>query len=457
MLALIVAAGCAKVGDRNAGVDAASSASAGAGRVTGSGSADGCPGDNGDLTLPAGFCATVFADSLGHARHVAVAPNGDVFVNTWSGRYYPKGSTPKTAFIVALRDTSRGGRANVIERFGGTPASGATGGTGIAVYDGYVYAESGDRIVRFALASSGPLRPASMPETIVSGLPVTGDHPMHSFAIDSAGSLLVNVGSASNSCQTKNRTLNAPGQRPCAELERRGGVWRFAAKRAGQPFSPGDRFVTGLRNAVGMAINPADSALYATQHGRDQLAENWPSLYKPEQGAELPAEELVRAQGGADFGWPYCYYDQNQQKLVLAPEYGGDGGKAVGQCAAKRPPLAAFPAHWAPDGLLFYSAGSFPAHYRGGAFIAFHGSWNRAPFPQAGYRVVFLPFAAGKPIGDFETFAEGFAGAVMQPDQAAHRPVGLAEGPDGALYITDDVRGRVWRVTYRGKGTGSSG
>jgi glucose/arabinose dehydrogenase len=137
-----------------------------------------------------------------------------------------------------------------------------------------------------------------------------------------------------------------------------------------------------------------------------------------------------------------------QKKLVLAPEYGGDGGKAVGECAQKRTPVAFFPAHWAPNALVFYNKTQFPAKYRGGAFIAFHGSWNRAPFPQQGYNLVFVPFARGRATGQYEVFADGFAGATKAPDRAAHRPSGLAVGPDGALYISDDTHGRIWRVTY---------
>jgi glucose/arabinose dehydrogenase len=156
---------------------------------------------------------------------------------------------------------------------------------------------------------------------------------------------------------------------------------------------------------------------------------------------------LFRILDGDDFGWPYCYFDPSTQAKVLAPEYGGDGVE-VGRCADVGAPIAAFPAHWAPNDLLFYAAGTFPQRYEGGAFIAFHGSWNRMPFPQAGYRVVFVPFAGGLPSGEYETFAEGFTGAeeIKQPGEADHRPGGLAQGPDGSLYIADDRGGRIWRV-----------
>ena len=186
-------------------------------------------------------------------------------------------------------------------------------------------------------------------------------------------------------------------------------------------------------------------------HGRDQLGQNWPKLYTLKQSANQPAEELVQEHQGADFGWPYCYYDGFQHKLVLAPEYGGDGGKAVGVCAQKEAPVAAFPAHWAPNDMLIYEGSQFPTAYKDGAFIAFHGSWNRAPEPQGGYNVVFQPLADGKASGPFVVFADGFAGAVKQPGQAAHRPTGLAVAPDGSLYIADDQGGRIWHVTFQGE------
>jgi glucose/arabinose dehydrogenase len=412
------------------------------------GSPAGCTGDGGGITLPPGFCATVFADKLGHPRHLAVAPNGVVYVNTWSGRYFHNDTPPPGGFLIALRDTKGDGLASDVVRFGPTAADGNAGGTGIAIYNGFIYAETNDRIVRYKLPVSA-IAPAGTPETVVSGLPLSGDHPMHPLAIDQHGALYVDLGSATNSCQSQNRMPDVSGNNPCTELETRAGIWRYDANRLDQHFSPAQRFATGLRNGEGISFDSA-GRIFATQHGRDQLGQNWSRLYTPAQGADLPAEELVQLRQGADFGWPECYYDDAQHKLVLAPEYGGDGRKTVGVCAQKQPPVAAFPGHWAPNAMVIYEGGQFPSAYKDGAFIAFHGSWNRAPEPQGGYNVVFQPLAGGEASGPFVVFADGFAGGHMDPGQAAHRPTGLAIAPDGAMYIADDRGGRIWRVTYHG-------
>ncbi len=407
-----------------------------------------CPNDDTGLRLPAGFCATIFADGIGHARHLVVGPNGVVYVNTWSGDYYGNQPSHAGGFLVALQDKTGSGKADVIERFGETAENGGAGGTGIGIYKGSIYAESKDRIVRYALAS-GPVLPHGDPDTIVSGLPLGGDHPMHPFIIDSQGSLYVDVATATNSCQARNRHRGSPGLNPCTELETRGGIWRWDANKTNQTFSPGARYATGIRNAEGFAFD-STGRLFVTQQGRDQLHANWPDLYKPTEEATLPAEELLLLKPGGDYGWPECYYDAVQQKLVLAPEYGGDGGKTAGECASKSAPAAAFPAHWAPNGMARYDGKKFPARYRNGVFIAFHGSWDRAPYPQGGYNVVFQPLAGDRASGNCEIFADGFAGAVKTPDGAEHRPSGVVAGPDGALYVSDDIRGRIYRIVYQG-------
>jgi glucose/arabinose dehydrogenase/mono/diheme cytochrome c family protein len=411
--------------------------------------ASSCKGDDSGLTLPAGFCATIFADGIGHARHLVVADNGVVYVNTWSGRYYGNDTPHAGGFLVALKDTSGSGKADVNERFGATVQSGGAGGTGIGIYNGWLYAELNDKILKYALSKASVL-PSEASQVVVSGLPLGGDHPMHPFAITADGELYIDVASATNSCQEKNRTLKSPGKNPCAELATRGGVWRYDAKKTNQVFSPAGRYVTGIRNAEGFGVDATGHRVFATQHGRDQLHTNWPDVIKDaEQEATLPSEEVLLLKQGGDYGWPMCYHDPFQPGLVLAPEYGGDG-KTAGLCAEKIPPVAYFPAHWAPNGMVLYNQNQFPAHYQQGLFIAFHGSWNRAPYAQGGYNIVYQALSGETASGKCEIFADGFAGADKSPGKAAHRPSGLAVGPDGSLYVSDDVTGRIYRVAYRG-------
>ena len=411
-----------------------------------------CANNDAGLKLPAGFCASVFADGIGHARHLAVGSNGVVYANTWSGDYYDFDKVHEGGFLVALQDKSGSGKADVIERFGETQKTGGAGGTGIGIFKESIYAEINDRIVKYSLPT-GATVPSGAPETVVSKLPLGGDHPMHPFVISPDGKLYVDVATATNSCQPKNRQPKIPGNNPCTELETRGGIWRFDANTTDQVFSPSARFATGIRNGEGFAIDSA-GRIFVTQHGRDQLHSNWPDFYKADEEATLPAEEVMLLKDGGDYGWPECYYDSFQKKLVLAPEYGGDGGKKVGVCASKLEPAAAFPAHWAPNAMVRYDQKQFPARYSHGVFIAFHGSWNRAPYAQGGYNVVFQPLDGDHASGNCEIFADGFAGKVKTPEGAEHRPAGLAVGPDGALYVSDDIRGRIYRITYTGDPAG---
>jgi mono/diheme cytochrome c family protein len=200
-----------------------------------------------------------------------------------------------------------------------------------------------------------------------------------------------------------------------------------------------------------MDWNHHTNSLYAVQHGRDDLHRTWPSLYTEWQSAMLPAEEFFKVDEGMDGGWPYYYYDQIQGKKLLSPEYDGDG-KKEGDAAAYASPLIGFPGHWAPNDLLFYTGSQFPERYKNGAFIAFHGSAGRAPYPQSGFVVCFVPFSGGVPSGPWEIFADGFAGkdTLISSSDAQYRPMGLAMGPDGSLYVGDDVKGKIWRVLFKG-------
>jgi glucose/arabinose dehydrogenase len=343
--------------------------------------------------------------------------------------------------VVALRDEDGDGRAERRERWGDN------GGNEVLLHGEFLYFSPDDAVLRYALPE-GALLPSGGPDTIVGNLPASDNHRAKSLALAADGSLFVNIGAPSNACQEEPRAVGSPGQDPCPQLETRGGIWRFEANRVGQSQEDGVRFATGLRNTVALRTHPS-GALYGVVHGRDQLSALWPERFTQEESAQKPAEEFVRIDEGDDFGWPYCYYDPASDIKVLAPEYGGNG-QVVGRCSEAEDPLQDFPAHWAPNDLEFYTGTHFPERYRGGAFIAFHGSWNRAPMPQGGYNVVFVPLAGGEPIDEWEIFAEGFAGVEMSPRGADHRPVGVAMGPDGSLYFSDSVRGRIWRVVYRG-------
>ncbi|MEO6528728.1 MAG: sorbosone dehydrogenase [Gemmatimonadaceae bacterium] len=373
------------------------------------------------------------------ARHMVVRPNGDLYValdNAVDGSI--------TGAVLALRDTDGDGRADVQQRFG------PTGGNGIALGGTQLFFAPDDRVLRYELTGNS-LAPTEPAVTVVSGLPSTGDHHRKTVVLDGAGGMFVNIGSMTNSCQVHNRADFSPGIDPCPELPVRAGVWRFSAHATGQTQANGSRFATELRNMNALAINPADGALYGVQNGRDQLYDNWPTLFTARDDALLPAEELFRIERGKAYGWPYCYYDGIHNKKVLAPEYGGDG-RIVGRCASRELPIDEYPAHWAPLSMLFYTGTQFPKQYAGGLFIAYHGSkFDPSQQPAGpGYVVTFVPWGHGKPTGRNQIFADGFAGGNPTPAGSAHRAVGLAEGPDGSLYISDDKAGWIWRVLYVG-------
>ncbi len=399
-----------------------------------------CAPDNAGLTLPKGFCGWVYADTTGVGpRHITVSKEGVLYANL-SGLI--DGSN-----ILALADTDGDGRADKRGLFGDWA------GNSIQMHKGYLYASMKNQVVRFPM-EPGALQPSGPEEVVATGFPPQRGHSAKTFAINSdTNEIYVNVGAPSNACQQQVRTAGSPGVRPCPQRERQASVWRFRTDKLNQrQMEEGVKFASGTRNLIALAWNSQTKGVYAVQHGRDQLHDLWPNLFSKEQSAELPAEEFWRMEEGDDFGWPYCYYDPFKNQRVLAPEYGGDGEK-VGDCAKYKQPIYAFPAHYAPNGLVFYEADQFPSRYRSGAFVAFHGSWNRRPFEQQGFLVAFVPFVDGKPAGKWEVFANGFAGDkfISHPSEADYRPMGLAVGPDGSLYIGADKGGRIWQVIYTGE------
>lgn len=393
--------------------------------------------DNAGLKLPAGFSALTVAENVGRARHIVVNQQGDIYVKL-SGKVGDKG-------ILVLRDLNKDGKAEEITGFGNY------GGTGIAIHNGYLYASSDEEVFRYRLNEKGAVENPYQPEKIVTGLINRRQHESKSITLDNDGNIYVNIGAYSNSCQVKDRTPGSMGMKPCPILDSAGGIWKFKADVANQTYGNGTRYATGLRNVVGLDWNNQTNSLFVTQHGRDQLNSLFPQFFNDTSNANLPAETMYEMKQGDNAGWPYIYYDPIQNKKMLAPEYGGDG-KIEGSAEYKNPAMA-FPAHMAPNALLFYTGNMFPEKYKNGAFIAFHGSWNRFPLPQEGYYVVFVPFENGKPSGKWEVFANGFSGVdqVKSTRDAQHRPCGLAQGPDGSLYVSDDNKGTIYRIMYNGK------
>ena len=382
------------------------------------------------LKLLAGFSASIVAEDLGPARHVAVSKTGDIYVKL-SKLKDGKG-------IYRLRDTNHDGTIDEQTGFGDYP------GTGISIKNGYLYASSNSGVYRYKLNGQQEVIDPDKPELLVSGLRETDRDKSKSIAIDNQGNLYVNIASDNDACREKG---TGKGMMPCPLLDSAAGIWRFKADVANQHFSDGTRYATGLKNVVGLDWNDKTNSLFVMQHGRGKFDDFYPQYYTPKMSAELPAETMYDVHQGDDAGWPYIYYDPVQKKKILAPEYGGDGKKTG--TAKTIDPVAAFPAHLGPNGLLFYTGTAFPARYQNGAFIAFHAQSQAI---HKGYMVGFVPFKNGKPSGPWEIFADNFAGIDLEKPTGPvqHRPCGLAQGPDGSLYVTDDLNGTLFKISYQG-------
>lgn len=392
------------------------------------------------IRVPEGFKAHVFAKDLGCARHLAAAEDGTLYV-----AMRQRSCAGGEGGIAVVKDTDGNGTADW------TRYAGEVEGSGVALYDGHLYFGEDHRVIRYALDDQG--LPSGAPQTIVTGFPRQRSHASKPMAFSGDGRLFVTVGAPSNACQKRQRTPGSPGVEPCPQLQSQAGIWVYGADRTGQRHgAEGRRYATGIRNALALDWHPAADKLVFSSHGRDQLHALFKDHYSVEDSAELPGEEIhVADRRGQDFGWPYTYWDQRKGQRMQAPEYGGDGQTPARGDFVE--PVAAMPGHWAPNDLVVYTHQAFPKAYRNGAFIAFHGSWNRAPLPQKGYNVVFVPMdAAARVTGSPIVFADRFKGKdeLRSPRNAAHRPMGLAVGPDGALYIADSVKGWIWKVTHEG-------
>ena len=395
--------------------------------------------DDGAINLPPGFRALVVADNLtvgrphDALRFLTVAPNGDIYIKSTADG------------IFALRDTNGDGRADVVKNFG-------TGnGTGIALRDGWLYYSTTTGVYRNKY-TPGELVPSGEPETIVSGLPDQRQHNAKAFTFDGNGRLLVEVGSPANAYSDGDRRRGAKGKDATEFLQTHGGYWRFDPNKLNQTLADGFHFSTGHRHSLAIAWQPASREFFMIMMGRDGLNVIDPEDYDALDNAERVAEEMHLLREGVNLGWPYTYWDVIKKARMVAPEFGGDNRKRDPNPLYDQP-LIAFPAHWAPLQMPVYNGTQFPEKYRGGMFVAFHGSWDRAPLPQAGYRVEFIPFDShGMPTGTYEDFATGFPGVetFTNPNDAHYRPSGVAVGPDGSLYVSETQKGRVWRIIYTG-------
>lgn len=443
--------------------------------------------DNGGLILPEGFGALVVTDSIGGgkvvalkisqlpktayyqpappeiegapkstqlnrpnnapkgnyvgARHIAVNSNGDIYVKLRSPTVDGYGNA-------ALRDLNGDGKADTMKIWG--KYENRNRGTAMMIHKGYLYYSSEMMVYRNKL-KKGQLVPDSKMDTVLMDKPPYHEHQAKALAFDGRGNMFVSWGIGTNSCQTENRRPGSPGKMPCPDMVDHGGIWKFDENKLNQKQSDGKRYATGMRSIVGMAWDKKSDALYAVHHGRDDFRLLWPEYYSPWKSAMLPADELFKVTEGMDGGFPYYYYDQMLEKKILSPEYGGDGIKE-GEGAKLPKPVIGFPGHFAPNEILFYQGDQFPERYKDGAFVAMHGSTNRIPYPQVGFVVLFVPMKNGKVTGPWEVFADGFAGTdtVAIANDAKYRPMGLAEGPDGSLYVGDTEKGKIWRIMYKG-------
>lgn len=391
-----------------------------------------------ELKLPPGFTATLVAEGLTNARHIAMRGN-DIYVSTNHSN-----ADPGPQAIHAIR-LGADHKPVQLTTFGHV-----WGGTGIRIHDGALYAASATTVWRYALGPT--LVPVDEPQAIVTGMQDRNNRN-RILEFDESGNLYVELGGdGNNACATGGRLSATPGPMPCPELADRAGIWRFSATKPGQKFTEGEHWATGIRNMTAFRWSPQHKALYGILHDRDDGAQVWPQYFTKAQELAV-GDALYRIPRGTDFGWPYSYYDGVRNMRLQAPEYGGDGRKSAEKSAAT-PVLSMVmePTKAAPVDMVFYNAAQFPAQWRGGLFISRHGGIGPArPGGYEGYDIVYLPMDARGAPGKLVSFATGFAGP--SPDdrviaKAAARPNGLAIAPDGALVVVDSKSGKLWRIAY---------
>lgn len=337
------------------------------------------------LRVPAGFQVTGFAEGFKRPRFMAVAPNGDVFL-----------SDTATGTVYVLPDADKDGRADRKVVY----AQGLNEPHGLAFRGDFLYVANTDSVVRFAYRPGD--REARGAPTRLVDLPGGGGHSTRTVEFGPDGKMYVSVGSSCNVCEESD--------------PRRAAVWVYGADgKNGKPYA------TGLRNAVG--IEWFGGQLYATNNGRDGL------------GDDLPPEGFYRVQAGGFYGWPYCYTAKPGQAQVWDKDF---GRRSAATCQGATPAFALTTAHSAPLGLAFYTGKAFPDAYRGQMFAALHGSWNRSA--KSGYKVVTV----NPKTGEVKDFLTGF----LSGQSVQGRPVDLVVTTDGALLLTDDGAGKVWRITY---------
>ena len=344
------------------------------------------------VNLPDGFQMNLFAHGLNQPRFMAWSPEGVLYV-----------TEPADGEVVALPDRDNDGVADeTIIRVAGLNRP-----HGLAFHEGYLYLAETGRVIRHRFVEGGPA--LREPEVIVADLPVGGQHWTRTIAFGPDGMLYVAAGSSCDACEE--------------EDDRRAAVTRYTASGEDETI-----FAGGLRNSVGLAFHPVTGELWATDNGRDWL------------GDDLPPEEVNILRQGQFYGWPYAYGEK-----VPDPELGAAAPQRV---AASVSPLVSLQAHSAPLGLTFYDGDTFPSEYHGDLFIAQHGSWNRSS--PVGYQVLHIDLEGeDKSIpGERRPFASG----MLRPEGAWARPVDLSVGPDGALYVTDDSNGTIYRISYGEEG-----